>query len=59
MLTWPADHLGWYLQAQTNTLAQGLGTNWVDIAGSSSVNTETITVSPNSPAVFYRMSLNP
>jgi len=33
-LFWPADHLGWILQAQTNHA--GLGTNWVDAAGSSS-----------------------
>jgi len=28
-LTWPADHTGWRLQAQTNDLNVGLGTNWL------------------------------
>ena len=27
MLSWPADHLGWHLQAQTNAATSGLGTN--------------------------------
>ncbi len=54
-LSWPADHLGWRLQAQTNTLATGLYTNWVDVAGSSSVNSVTNTINPASGSVFYRM----
>jgi hypothetical protein len=58
-LTWPGDHLGWYLQAQTNTLASGLGTNWVDVPGSSSVTNVVVPINPGNPAVFYRMSLNP
>jgi hypothetical protein len=33
-IVWPADHLGWQLQAQTSSLAGGLGTNWVTIPGS-------------------------
>jgi hypothetical protein len=58
-LAWPADHTGWYLQAQTNSLSTGLGTNWVDVAGSSTTNQVSIGVDPASPSVFYRMSLNP
>jgi fibronectin-binding autotransporter adhesin len=54
-ISWPATHLGWILQAQTNSLSTGLGTNWVDVAGSDSVTNENITVSPNAPAVFYRL----
>ena len=30
-MSWPADHIGWRLQAQTNSLQSGLGTNWTDI----------------------------
>jgi hypothetical protein len=33
-ITWPADHMGWQLQAQTSSLAGGIGTNWVTIPGS-------------------------
>jgi len=58
-LSWPADHLGWYLQAQTNSVGAGLGSNWVDVAGSSSVTSETFTINPANPTVFYRMSLTP
>jgi hypothetical protein len=36
-LSWPADHLGWHLQVQTNTLGTGLGTNWVTVPGSDSI----------------------
>jgi len=55
-LSWPSDHLGWYLQMQTNGLRS---TNWVDVAGSSSVTNMVIPVNPSIPTVFYRMSLQP
>jgi autotransporter-associated beta strand protein len=58
-LSWPADHLGWYLQVQTNTLSTGLGTNWSDVANSSTLTNVVVPVNPNNPAVFYRMSLQP
>ena len=54
-LTWPVDHIGWKLQAQTNSLSVGLRSNWVDVAGSTAVNTMTFTISPANGAVFYRM----
>jgi autotransporter-associated beta strand protein len=59
MLSWPTDHTGWYLQVQTNSLGAGLGTNWADVAGSSTTNQVNVSIDPGSPAVFYRMSLNP
>jgi hypothetical protein len=53
-LSWPAAWLGVHLQSQTNTLATGLGTNWVNIAGSDAGN------SFNAPLVntnvFYRLA---
>jgi autotransporter-associated beta strand protein len=59
-LSWPADHLGWYLQVQTNSLSTGLGTNWVFVPGSSSVVTTNFTVNPANASVFYRLkSSNP
>jgi hypothetical protein len=58
-LSWPQDHQGWYLQAQTNSSGTGLGTNWVDVPGSSSVTNVNVTINPNNPTVFYRMSFNP
>jgi autotransporter-associated beta strand protein len=54
-LSWPADHTGWRLQVQTNTLGTGLNTNWSTVAGSTSVNTTNITINPANGSVFYRM----
>jgi fibronectin-binding autotransporter adhesin len=58
-LSWPADHTGWYLQSQTNSVSKGLGTNWVDVPGSSTLNSITVPINAANPAIFYRMSLNP
>ena len=57
VLSWPADHLGWILQAQTNSLTSGLGTNWVDVSSSASVSAVTNTIVPANPTVFYRLRL--
>jgi len=56
-LAWPADHLGWTLQQQTNSLTTGLGTNWVDVAGSTSIISTNITTDATKPTVFYRLKL--
>lgn len=56
-LSWPADHIGWQLQAQTNILGKGLGTNWANVAGTTTVGTNTVTMNSTNPAVFYRMIL--
>jgi autotransporter-associated beta strand protein len=58
-LSWPSGNTGWYLQAQTNSLSTGLNTNWVDVGGSSSVNSVNVTIDPTKPTVFYRLSQNP
>jgi len=55
ILSWPADHLGWTLQDQTNGLGVGLSTNWVSVPGSTTVNSVTNTINPANGAVFYRM----
>ena len=54
-LSWPADHLGWRLQIQTNSLATGLGTNWVALPGSDTVISTNILMNPANGSVFYRM----
>ncbi len=54
-LTWPADHIGWRLQEQTNTLATGIYTNWVDVPNTGTVNAYTNVINPANGAVFYRM----
>jgi len=55
-LSWPADHIGWQLQVQTNTLGTGLGTNWVNVPGSAAVNGVTNTISSANGTVFYRLT---
>lgn len=54
-LTWPEDHKGWRLQVQTNTLAEGLGTNWFNVEGSSATNAVTLPMVYASGGVFYRL----
>ena len=54
-LSWPADHLGWHLQSQTNSLSAGVGTNWTTISGSDTTNSATISIDHSQPAVFYRL----
>lgn len=54
-LSWPASHLGWILQQQTNSLAIGISTNWSDVAGSASITGTNITINPAVPTVFYRL----
>ncbi|MGH7978196.1 MAG: hypothetical protein ACREE6_02390 [Limisphaerales bacterium] len=58
-LSWPADHTGWTLQAQTNSVSSGLGTNWVNVAGSTSVNQITQPINAANGCVFYRLVYNP
>jgi autotransporter-associated beta strand protein len=54
-LSWPADHLGWILQSQTNSLAVGIATNWFDVAGSGSSTQAVININSINPTVFYRL----
>ncbi len=54
-LSWPADHTGWRLQAQTNALSAGLSGNWVDVVGTAAGNHYTNTVNAANGSVFYRM----
>jgi hypothetical protein len=54
-LSWPADHLGWRLQVQTNSLAAGLGTNWAALPGTDLVTSTNLNINPANRAVFYRM----
>jgi autotransporter-associated beta strand protein len=59
-LQWPADHIGWQLQAQTNS--HGISTNatnWVTVTGTSSTNKIIISIDPSKSAVFYRLFYYP
>jgi hypothetical protein len=52
---WPVDHTGWRLELQTNSLARGLGTNWMAVAGSSATNQITIDTAATNPVVLFRL----
>ncbi len=54
-LSWPGDHIGWRLQVQTNNPDQGLGTNWVDVAGATVTNQMAIPFNLTAGGVFYRL----
>jgi Concanavalin A-like lectin/glucanases superfamily/Fibronectin type III domain len=53
--SWPQDHLGWELQTQTNSLASGLGTNWVAWPGSAATNQISFPFNPSQSSVFFRL----
>ncbi len=57
-LSWPADHTGWRLLAQTNSLSTGLVNNtnaWFTVGGSTATNSVNIILDPAQGTVFYRM----
>jgi polygalacturonase len=54
-ISWPADHLGWRLQIQTNNPGQGIGTNWITVPNSTNVISTNITVNPDNGSVFFRL----
>ncbi len=54
-IAWPASYVGWSLQAQTNTLAVGISTNWTTLSGSDTTNSVTLPIDSGNPAVFYRL----
>jgi 4-phytase/acid phosphatase len=53
-IAWPADHIGWILQAQTNSLSAG---QWFDLPGSDVVNAVVIPINPANTSVFYRLRM--
>ena len=54
-LSWPADHQGWRLLAQTNSNAVGLSTNWSTVAGSINTNQIAIPVLAAGQSIYYRL----
>jgi fibronectin-binding autotransporter adhesin len=55
-LSWPAAYTGYVVQVQTNTLAKGLGTNWVTIPGTDAGNTYSASLNKTNGAAFYRLA---
>ena len=56
-VSWPADHIGWALQAQTNLITIGLSNNWSVVPGSTTTNQVTIPINPANGTVFLRLIL--
>ena len=54
-LSWPADHLGWWLQAQTNSIGAGLSSNWYKVPNSTTVNQMSFPIDKANGSVFYRL----
>jgi autotransporter-associated beta strand protein len=54
-ISWPADHVGWTLQCQTNDLNTGLGTNWVSVPDSADGTQFTVPLDAGNSSVFYRL----
>jgi autotransporter-associated beta strand protein len=55
-LSWPSDHIGWRLQAQTNSVSVGLSTNWATVPGSTTTNQISIPINTANGCVFFRLS---
>jgi autotransporter-associated beta strand protein len=54
-LSWPADHTGWRLETQTNSLSVGLNTNWSTWPGSTTTNAVSVPINSVDPTVFFRL----
>jgi hypothetical protein len=55
-LSWPADHIGWKLQAQTNSFLTGFTTNWVTIPMSTLTNGMSFPIGLTNGSVFFRLA---
>jgi hypothetical protein len=52
-IVWPANHVGWRLQVQTNSLA---GTNWLTVLGSMFTNQFISPIDLANGSAFYRLA---
>ncbi len=53
---WPASHLGWRLQGQTNAADFGISSAWSTVPGSTATNQISIPLDPNNGSAFFRLS---
>ena len=54
-ISWPPT--GGHLEAQTNSLSVGLGTNWGTLPGSAATNHVVVPLDPSNGSVFYRLAV--
>ena len=50
-LSWPADHTGWHLQAQTNVTSA----SWWDVSGSNATNCWAVPITTTNQDMFFRL----
>lgn len=55
-LSWPADHIGWRLETQTNVVGAGIGSNWFDVAGATATNRVFVPRSAATGSVLFRLA---
>jgi hypothetical protein len=58
-VNWPADHVGWQLQVQTNSLSTGLSGNWSGLSGSTTTNQVIVPIDIANGTVFFRLVYPP
>jgi hypothetical protein len=58
-LSWPVDHTGWQLQAQTNKVSKGISTNWANFNPSTGADQVVIPINLTNGTVFYRLIYTP
>jgi hypothetical protein len=58
-LSWPANHIGWQLQAQTNSVSKGISTNWANYNPSTTIHQVAIPINLTNGTVFYRLIYMP
>jgi hypothetical protein len=55
-VSWPADHTGWRLESQTNSINVGLTPTWFTVPDSTTTNHMVFPINPANGSVFYRMA---
>lgn len=53
--SWPANYIGWSLQAQTNASSVGISANWCTVSGSTATNQFSATMGNTNGSVFFRL----
>jgi hypothetical protein len=56
LVSWPSDHTGWRLEAQTNSLSPGLEAAWFTVPGSTTTNLLALPLSAANGSVFFRLA---
>jgi hypothetical protein len=54
-LSWPANYVGWTLQAQADAPGAGIGTNWSTVSGSTTTNQFSAPMGNTDGSVFFRL----